>query len=149
MAEVVPIYKKGDPNLSTNYRPISLLSQFSKILEKHTFVRICFYSEKYDMLSKQQFGFRKNISTTKTQCRIHEKMIKNIDCSLYICCVFLDLTKAFDTVNHAILLHKIEPNFGICGLPLQQFKSYLSNRHQYTKINDYKSSLFKESCSKG
>ena len=98
------------------------------------------------MLRKQQFGFRKSMSTTQTICNIHKKIIKNIYCSLCTCCVFLDLTKAFDTVNHAILLHKMEQNFGVRGLPLQLFKSYLSNRHQYIKINNYKSSLLKVSC---
>ena len=76
------------------------------------------------MLSKQQFSFRKNKSTTQTICGIHEKILKNIDCSLYTCSVFLDLTKAFDNVNHAILLHKMEHNFEIRGLPLQLFESY-------------------------
>ena len=69
------------------------------------------------------------MSTTQTICSIYERMIKNIDCSLYNCCVILDLTKAFDAVNHAILLHKMEHNFGVCGLPLQLFKGYLSNRY--------------------
>ena len=85
------------------------------------------------------------MSATQTICNIHAKIIKNINCSQYTCCVFLDLTKAFNTVNHAILLHKMEHNFGIRRLPLQLFKSYLSNRYQYTKFNNYKSSLLKVS----
>ena len=140
------IYKKKDPNLCTNYRPISLLSPFSKILEKLIFVRICSHLIKYDMLSKQQFGFRKNMSSAQTICSIHVKIIKNIECSLYTCCVILDLTKAFDAVNHAILLHKIEHDSGVRGLLLQLFKSYLLKRYQCTKINNYKSSLLKVSC---
>ena len=75
-----------------------------------------------------------------------EKIIKNIDFSLHTCCVFVDLTKAFDTVNHAILLHKMEPNFGVRELPMKLFKSYLLNRYQCTEINNYKSSLLKVSC---
>ena len=74
------------------------------------------------------------MSTTQTICSIHEKIIKNIDCSVYTCCVFLDLPKAFGTVNYPILLHKMEYNFGVRELPLQLFKSYLSNRYYYTKI---------------
>ena len=86
------------------------------------------------------------MSTTQTICNMHEKIIKNIDYSLYTCCVFLDLTKAFDTVNHAILLHKVEHNFGVRGSSRQLLKSYLSNRYQHTKINNYKPSLLKVSC---
>ena len=82
---------------------------------------------------------------TQTICSIYERITKNIDCSLYSRCV-LDLTKAFDTVNHAILLHKREHNFGVCGFPLQLLESYLSNKYQYTKINNYKSSLLKVFC---
>ena len=98
------------------------------------------------MLSKQQLGFRKNMSATQTTCNIHEKIIKNIVCGLYTCCVFLDLTKAFITANHAIPLHKMEHNFGVRGLPFQLFKSYLLNRYQYTKIHNCKSLLLKVSC---
>ena len=75
-----------------------VLSPFRKILEKLIFVRISSYLEKYDMLSEQQFGFRKNMSTTQTICNMHERTIKNIDCSLYTCFVFLDMAKTFDTV---------------------------------------------------
>ena len=74
IAEAMPIYKKGDPNLCTNNKPISLLSPFSKIIEKLIFVRICSYLEKYDMLNNQQFGFRKNTSTTQTISN-HKKII--------------------------------------------------------------------------
>ena len=86
------------------------------------------------------------MSTTQTICNIQKKIIKNIDCSLCTCCVFLDLTKTFDYANHAILLHKMEHNFGVRGLLLQLLKSYLSNRYQYTVINNYKSSMLKVSC---
>ena len=68
---------------------------------------------------------------------------ENIDCTLYSCCAFLDLAKAFVTVNHAILLHKMKHNFVVRGLPLQLFKSYPSNRYQCTKINNYKFLLLK------
>ena len=133
IAEVVSIYIERDLNLCINYKPIFLLSLFSKILEKLIFVRICSHLEKYNMLNKQQFGFRKNMSTTQTICSIYERTTKNTHSSLYICCVFLDSKKAFDTVNHAI----------VRGLPLQLFKSYLPNRYQYTKNNNYKSLLLK------
>ena len=104
----MPVYEKGDPNMYTNYKPISLLSPFSKILEKLIFVSISSYFEKYDMLSEQQFCLRKNMSTTQTIRSIYERTTKNINCSLYTCCAFLDLTKALDSVNNAILLHILE-----------------------------------------
>ena len=86
------------------------------------------------------------MSTTQNICSTYERKIKNINCSLYACCAFLDLTKAFDSVNHAMILYKMEHNSEVGGLPLQLFKSYSLNRYQYTKINNYKSSLQKVSC---
>ena len=77
---------------------------------------------------------------------MYEKLLKGADDSLYTCCVFLDLTKAFDTVDHQILLDKLERNYGIRGLALQLMESYLSNRQQYTKIHPYKSKLEKITC---
>ena len=82
--------------------------------------------------------------TTQTLCIIYERITKNIDCSRYTCCVFLDLTNVFDTVNPKILLHKMEHNFGVRELLL--CKSYLSNRYQYTKINNHKSLPSKVFC---
>ena len=72
-AEVVPVFKKGDSNQATNYRPISLLSQFSKILEKLMFTRLYSFLEKFDLLSRCQYGFRKNSSTVHTICAIYVK----------------------------------------------------------------------------
>ena len=95
IAEVIPIYKKGDQNMPTNYRPISLLSQFDKIFEKMLFSRLLSYLDKNQLLSKNQFGFRPNSSTQFAISTIHDKIIKNIDNGLYTCCIFLDLSKAF------------------------------------------------------
>ena len=146
IAEVVPIHKKGDPNQCTNYRPISLLSPFNKILEKLIYIRIYSYLEKYDLLTKHQFGFRKGTSTIHTIGKIYDKLLSNIDNNLYTCCVFLDLTKAFDTVDHTVLLEKMKCNFGIRGISLQLLKSYLTNRHQYTKIGNCRSDLTNITC---
>ena len=104
IAEVIPIYKKSDPNMPTNYRPISLLSQFDKIFEKMLFSRLFSYIDKNQLLNKNQFGFRPNSSTQFAISTIHDKLIKTIDNGLHTCCIFLDLSKAFDTVNHTILL---------------------------------------------
>ena len=145
-AETIPIFKKADVNLFTNYRPISILPQFSKIWEKLIFNRIYVYLEKLNLLSVTQFGFRQNYSTTPAISYIYDKLIKNADSGLYSCCIFLDLTKAFDTVDHSKLLNKMETQFSFRGLSLDFIQSYLSNRSQYTKINNHQSYLSNVNC---
>ena len=79
------------------------------------FSRLFLYLDKNQLLNKNQFGFRPNSSTQFAITLIHDKLIKNIDNGLYTCCIFLDLSKAFDTVNHTILLWKLYHYFGIRG----------------------------------
>ena len=143
IAEVVPVFKKRDSNLLTNYRPISILSQLSKIFEKLTFNRINNYLEKYYLISDKQFGFRKNSSTSHAISNIYEKLTKNFDAGIYNCCIFLDLTKAFDTVNDDVLQHKMKNFYGFQGLALKLIQSYLSSRKQYTKMENCMSDLTK------
>ena len=146
IAEVIPIFKKGNVDIPTNYRPISFLSQFSKIFEKLLYKRINSYLDKYNLLSNKQFGFRQNLSIAHAIGIIYHKLIQNLDNNLYNCCIFLDLSKAFDTVDHNILIWKLEYYFGIRGPALNLMKSYLSNRYQYVKIDDCMSSLQKVTC---
>ena len=146
IVEDVPIFKKGDSNQASRHRPISLLSQFSKVLEKLICYRFHHYLEKYNLLSKHQYDFRRNSFSTHTLRNIYGKLLKNADDSLYTCCVFLDLTKAFDTVDYRILLDKLERNYGVRGLALLMMESYLSNRQQHTKIPPCKSKLGKITC---
>ena len=142
----MPIYKRGYPNLCTNYRPISLLSPFSKIFEKLIYSLLYSYLEKFNLLNRHQIGFKRDESTIHSICNIYDKLIKNIGKNLCTCCVFLDLTKAFDMVDHSFLSEKMDSRFGIRGLSLKLFQSYLSNRYQYTKINNNKSKLNKVIC---
>ena len=99
IAEVIPIFKKGDRKEASNYRLISILSQFDKILEKLIYSCIINFIEKNDLLCEKQFGFRKNSSTVFTINSIYDKSINNNDQNLYTFCLFLDLSKAFDTVD--------------------------------------------------
>ena len=102
VAEVVPIFKKDDPNDVTNYKPISLLSNFNKIFEKLVYQRL-----KYNLLSNHEHGFKSNSSTNFAPCDIYEYLLKNIDQNLISCFLFLDLSKA-DTVDLKILDRKLK-----------------------------------------
>ena len=109
------MYKKGLKSIVSNYRPISLLSVFNKILEKLMYNRLLNFLEKHQVLFSGQFGFRANHSTSHAILLITDKIQKAIENKLYSCGIFLDLCKAFDTVNHNILLKKLE-NYGIRGV---------------------------------
>ena len=141
VAEVIPIFKKGDREKATYYRPISLLSQFNKIFEKMLHSRIYSFVTKFNLLSEKQFGFRTNFSTNLAACSVYDEIVNEIDQNLYNCGIFLDLSKAFDTVNHNILVNKLENYFGFRGRALELMKSYLTNRFQCTKIGNSKSKL--------
>ena len=100
IAEVVAIFKKGCSTQTTNYRAISLLCQFNKIFEKLLHTRIYPYLIRHNLLNDLQFGIRKNSSTTSAISKIHNDLLHNIDQGLYSCSLFLDSSKAFDSVDH-------------------------------------------------
>ena len=129
LAKVTPIYKKGDPKLFPNYRPISVLSIFSKILEKVMYTRLQEYIVRNNILYDLQFGFRESHSTFHALSFLCSKLQQAIDDGQYAIGVFLDFSKAFDTINHDILFQKLE-HYGIRGITLKWFKSYLFNRRQ-------------------
>ena len=121
-----------------NYRPIAVLSPFAKILERLVYNQLSHFLEKENILFKHQFGFRKNYSTEQAILELTDNLKMKIDSNEAICSIFLDLSKAFDTVNHQILLQKLY-RYGIRGVPLQWFKSYLESRTQYAEIENVKS----------
>ena len=139
IAKVIPVFKKGDPNCIENYRPITILSCFSKIFEKCVYTRTIKFLDKYNILTKSQFGFRSKHSTTHALLDFIDKVSNAIDDSKHTIGIFLDLSKAFDTIDHQILLNKLS-FYGIRGIPLEWFRSYLSNRSQYCSINGINSS---------
>ena len=100
---VIPIFKKGKLTVCGNYRPISLISPFSKILEKCLLEQLNCYFEKFSLLHPAQFGFKKNLSTEMAVAKVYQSYVDNIEKGLYMCSVFLDISKAFDSVNHKIL----------------------------------------------
>ena len=138
VAKVIPIYKKGERNQPGNYRPISLLSIFDKIMEKLMYKRLSDFLENNNILYEYQFGFRKNHSTSHAVMEVMDSIYQNWDNHDVTMGIFLDLQKAFDTVNHYILLKKLEI-YGIRGIILKWFTSYLTNRRQYTVLQNYES----------
>ena len=134
LSKVIPIHKEGATDDLNNYRPISLLSIFDKIIEKLMHYRLYNFLQTHNVLFKNQFGFRKNTSTSFALIEIVERIRNSIDNKMHNCGIFIDLRKAFDTINHDILLSKME-HYGIRGITLKWFKSYLQNRKQFVFLN--------------
>ena len=132
LAEVVPLYKGGERSLETNYRPISLLTTLSKILEKIMYKRVYSFLNSTKQIYTKQYGFRFRHSTDQAVCEILAKILKNAEKKVPSVAVFLDLSKAFDTLEHSIVLKKME-RYGIRGCVLAWFESYLKNRKLISK----------------
>jgi len=130
LAKVIPIYKSKERNKFTNYRPISLLPTISKLLEKVMHTRLYDFMQSSDILNTNQFGFRKMHNTTDAVTKFIADITKCLDRKDKVLAVFCDLSKAFDTINHNILLNKLH-FYGIRGIALVKFRSYLSDRRQY------------------
>jgi len=129
LAKVVPIFKSGPRDNFDNYRPISVLPAVSKILEKCVHQQIMNHVETHSLLSSFQFGFRKNHSTVLASVYFIDKIRKAMDKGMLTGAIYIDLSKAFDTISHASIIEKL-PDFGITGTPQSWFSSYLFGRFQ-------------------
>lgn len=134
IATVHPIFKKGEKSEFGNYRPISILPSISKILEKVYYVRMIKFIESKNLLNSNQNGFRKNKSTVRAMYQLINDVCDSLNNKRATAAVFMDLSKAFDTIDHSILLEKVK-YYGLRGIPNDLICSYLSKRRQY--VVDY------------
>lgn len=130
---VRPLFKKGDKKSCNSYRPISIVSVFSKVLEKVMLVRLLNFLENNNVIVNNQHGFVKKKSTTSAIFSFLNDVVDDLDSGNYSAGLFFDLSKAFDVVEHRLLLQKIS-EVGIRGIPLQWIASYLGERKQYVEI---------------
>lgn len=131
---ITPIFKSGDKDKKENYRPIAVTSTLNKIFEKCLKMRLCGFLEKKGLLSATQFGFRSGMGTDNALQGVTDFVNKNFNEGYKTIGIFIDLARAFDTVNHSLLLQKLW-NLGVRGKANDLFKSYLKNRIQQVKIN--------------
>ena len=132
-------------NTLSNYRPVLLLSQFSKILEKIFSTRLENFTAKHNILCDQQYGFRANGTNSHALIQFLEEITTAIEQKKYAVGILLDLKKAFDTVDHNFLIMKLH-KYGIRGTALSWLNSYLHNRQQYVELQNHNSKFKKITC---
>ena len=137
ISKVLPIFKSEDSTNFTNYRLTSMLPCFFKILESAMHRRLMDYLTKYSILNNHQYGFRKKHSNFMEILELTNKIFDSFEKNKFTIGIFIDLKKAFDTVNHSILLDKLN-FYGIRGTPLNWMHSYLLSRSQYVQIHAWK-----------
>src|SRR2546425_2853098 len=140
IAKVIPIFKKDDEKIPSNYRPISLLSVFNKILEKLISKRLYNFLDHENFFYKYQFGFRKNHNTSLAVLEITDFCYENLDNNKFVLGLFIDIQKAFDAIDIDILLYKLY-HYGVRGVMFEWIKNYLHDRSQYTYVNGVKSNV--------
>ena len=139
MSKIRPIFKSGAKNDVNNYRPVALLSSLEKIVENFIHSKTTEFLNSYNIFGKRTFGFRKQSNTTSAIINLLTRVQDALDKGLLCSVIFLDLSKAFDTIDHKILLNKLN-KVGIRGTFLELFESYLWGRQQFVQIKEVKSS---------
>jgi hypothetical protein len=135
IAKIVPIYKSGPATDLINYRPISVLPAFSKILEKLMYNRMVSFLNKFNILHSAQYGFRPGHSTEHALIDFLNFITESVDSKADVFALYLDVSKAFDSINHLVLIDKLY-NYGFRDNSLPWFRSYLNNRFQYVSTRD-------------
>ena len=144
-ARVVPIHKEGSKEDALNYRPISILCSLSKVFERIVYNRLYDYFNEFKLLYRNQFGFRPKHNTIDALAEFIEKARWADNSKSLNCCIFIDLKKAFDTIDHKILLKKLT-RYGVNGTANDLLRSYLTNRHQFVQIENEKSDMLQILC---
>ena len=136
-ASIWPLFKKGKKDDINNYRPISILTSFSKIFKKVMQKRLLNHLTEHNILVKEQYGFRINLKADNATYHLTNEILNGLNNNMSVGAIFCDLEKAFDCVNHQILLTKLE-FYGVTGNHYKLYKSYLMTRYQRTLLyNDY------------
>lgn len=145
IAKVIPLFKAGEKDQFSNYRPVSILPQFSKILEKLFEKRLDNFINKYNLLVNSQYGFRTGRSTAMALTDLVENITSAIENKMHAIGVFIDLKKAFDTINHNLLLKKLDC-YGVRGVVNDWISNYLSKRKQYVQVSECSSGFLNIKC---
>ena len=143
---VTPIFKSGDRRRFANYGPISVLPAVSKVFEKEVFCQVYSYLTENCLLSKFQSGFRSKHSTVTALIQMCDEWLENMDNGKLNGVIFLDIKKAFASINHRVLLNKMKKHFGISSIELKWFESYLPIREQQCSIDEQLSSKKTITC---
>lgn len=139
LARITPLYKSGSKSLISNYRPISLLPIFNKIFEKLLHQRIEHHFSSNNLISENQFGFRKQRDTQQATLKLVNEVLPTLGTETKAIGIFLDFSKAFDTVDHSLLLSKLQ-SYGVRDLSFRLIKSYLTDRSHYVSFSQVSSS---------
>ena len=140
VSKIKPLFKKGDVTLLNNYRPISLLPCVSKTFERVLFNQLYEYFDRNDLLTQHQYRFRKNHSTEFAAMELIDQVANHLELGKILFNLYIDLSKAFDVLNHDILLSKLE-FYGLNELTIKLIKKYLSNRSQFCQYYDASSDV--------
>ena len=140
IAKVIPIFKAGETNLASNYRPVSILGNLLKLFEKVIQKRLIKNLEKFGNLSETQNGFRKKKDSVQAATTLFKQIEANWRSKVKTNCVFVDFRKAFDAVDHSVLLKNLN-HLGIRGISHKLLTSFLTNKYQYVKIEGESSTM--------
>ena len=145
IANVIPLYKSDDIMMFNHYRPVSLLCVLSKVFEKIKYERLLIFLEKLKILYSEQYGFRRKHLTYMALLTLMDKLVNALENKEIVVGIFLDVSKAFDTVDHDILLQKLH-HYGIRGCDYSWFETYLTHRTQFVTYNGAKSKKLVIKC---